>query len=133
LGFSLEDGRIAKAADWLRRHQNEDGGWGESCLSYTEAAWRGKGPSTASQTAWAVLGLLSVRGVEDPALQAGVRWLLDKQIADGTWDEPYFTGTGFPGDFYLNYHEYRNYFPTLALARVHQSLSAGQGSGEANP
>jgi squalene-hopene/tetraprenyl-beta-curcumene cyclase len=130
LGFSLEDGRIAKAADWLRRHQNEDGGWGESCLSYTEAAWRGKGPSTASQTAWAILGLLSARGVEDSALQAGVRWLLDKQSADGTWDEPYFTGTGFPGDFYLNYHEYRNYFPALALARVHQALSAGQGPGE---
>jgi squalene-hopene/tetraprenyl-beta-curcumene cyclase len=133
LGFNAEDGHIAKAADWLRRHQNDDGGWGESCLSYTEQAWRGKGSSTASQTAWAILGLLSAHGAENPALQAGVRWLLEKQNPDGTWDEPYFTGTGFPGDFYLNYHEYRNYFPALALARVHQSLSAGQDSREANP
>ncbi|HZD56191.1 MAG TPA: squalene--hopene cyclase [Anaerolineales bacterium] len=125
--FSAEDGRISKAANWLRRHQNEDGGWGESCLSYTDQAWRGRGASTASQTAWAILGLLSVRGVEDLALQAGVRWLLENQKSDGTWDEPYFTGTGFPGDFYLNYHEYRNYFPVLALARIHQALSRGQG------
>lgn len=127
-GFGAEDGRISKAADWLRRHQNEDGGWGESCLSYTDQAWRGRGSSTASQTAWAILGLLSAHGVEDSVLQTGVRWLLEQQNRDGTWDEPHFTGTGFPGDFYLNYHEYRNYFPALALARVHQALSRGQGS-----
>lgn len=124
-GFKPTDPRIAKAIDWLKSHQNEDGGWGESCLSYTDQAWRGRGASTASQTAWAVLGLLVAQGVNDPALQNGLHWLLDSQNPDGTWDEPYFTGTGFPGDFYLKYHEYRNYFPPLALARVCKA----QGSG----
>jgi squalene-hopene/tetraprenyl-beta-curcumene cyclase len=124
-GFRSTDPRIAKAVDWLHRHQNEGGGWGESCLSYTDQAWQGRGPSTASQTAWAILGLLAAQGVNDPALQNGLRWLLEGQNPDGTWDEPYFTGTGFPGDFYLKYHEYRNYFPALALARVCKA----QGSG----
>jgi squalene-hopene/tetraprenyl-beta-curcumene cyclase len=117
-GMGEEEPRVARAARWLRDRQNEDGGWGESCLSYTEPAWRGRGPSTASQTAWAILGLLSSSGVEDASLQAGLGWLLEHQNEDGTWDEPYFTGTGFPGDFYIKYHEYRNYFPALALARA---------------
>lgn len=118
LGLDVGDLRVTRAASWLRAHQNDDGGWGESCRSYTEAAWRGRGVSTASQTAWAVLGLLAIVSAEDEALRGGVRWLLERQNSDGTWDEPYFTGTGFPGDFYINYHEYRNYFPVLALARV---------------
>ena len=123
LGFSASDARLAQAVNWLREHENEDGGWGESCLSYTDPAWRGRGPSTASQTAWAVLGLLAVLDQpDDPALAAGVRWLLGHQNVDGAWDEPQFTGTGFPGDFMIKYHEYRNYFPALALARIWQKF-----------
>jgi squalene-hopene/tetraprenyl-beta-curcumene cyclase len=118
LGFDARDARVARAVSWLHNHQNEDGGWGESCQSYTESTWRGRGPSTASQTAWGVLGLLAAAGRDDPALWGGIRWLLEHQNPDGTWDEPYFTGTGFPGDFYIKYHEYRNYFPLLALARA---------------
>lgn len=131
LGFSISDERLANAVRWLREHQNEDGGWGESCLSYTDPAWRGRGPSTASQTAWAMLGLLAVLDqLDDPALVAGVNWLLERQNADGTWDEPQFTGTGFPGDFMIKYHEYRNYFPTLALARYRQKLQEKAGKVE---
>ncbi len=122
LGLDDQDERVARAVNWLHARQNQDGGWGESCLSYTEAAWRGRGPSTASQTAWATLGLLATARPDDPALWGGIRWLLEHQNADGTWDEPYFTGTGFPGDFYIKYHQYRNYFPLLALARARRVL-----------
>ena len=122
--FERKNQVIDKAVDWLHQHQNSDGGWGESCLSYTSEAWRGRGPSTASQTAWAVLALLSSTGIHDSHAMEGIRWLLDHQNGDGTWEEPYFTGTGFPGDFYLKYHEYRNYFPTLALARARSSWSS---------
>ena len=126
LGIRAGDKRVDRAVKWLRDHQNADGGWGETCLSYQDEAWHGHGPSTASQTAWAVLGLLSSGGAPE-ALDAGVHWLLENQNEDGTWDEPYFTGTGFPGDFYIKYHEYRNYFPALALARIHQKrISEGQ-------
>jgi squalene-hopene/tetraprenyl-beta-curcumene cyclase len=118
LGFDTTDARVARAAEWLRNRQNDDGGWGESCLSYTDPAWRGTGPSTASQTAWAVLGLLAIGNGRDRTVRAGLTWLLDQQRSDGTWTEPHFTGTGFPGDFYIKYHEYRNYFPLLALARA---------------
>jgi squalene-hopene/tetraprenyl-beta-curcumene cyclase len=124
LGVRAGDRRVDRAVDWLRAHQNVDGGWGETCLSYSDKAWRGRGPSTASQTAWAVLGLLSSGGAPD-ALDAGLRWLVEHQNEDGTWDEPYFTGTGFPGDFYIKYHEYRNYFPTLALARAYSKGVGG--------
>lgn len=117
LGVRAGNQRVDRAVQWLQTHQNPDGGWGESCRSYSDKAWHGRGPSTASQTAWAVLGLLSSGGAPD-TFQAGVRWLLGHQNQDGTWDEPYFTGTGFPGDFYIKYHEYRNYFPALALARI---------------
>jgi squalene-hopene/tetraprenyl-beta-curcumene cyclase len=105
------------AAAWLRAHQNPDGGWGESCRSYEAREWRGRGPSTASQTAWAMLGLLALDG-QDEAAWRGARWLVEHQRPDGTWEEPEFTGTGFPRDFFIKYHEYRNYFPLLALARL---------------
>lgn len=127
LGFDAGDVRVGRGVAWLHARQNDDGGWGESCRSYTESAWRGRGPSTASQTAWAILGLLAVAESDDPALWAGVRWLLEHQNRDGTWDEPYFTGTGFPGDFYIKYHEYRNYFPLLALGRVMRTHNAEGG------
>jgi squalene-hopene/tetraprenyl-beta-curcumene cyclase len=108
---------VRRAVLWLEKHQNPDGGWGEDLRSYTDRAWRGRGESTASQTAWALLALHSAGAASGAAAQRGVRWLVGTQRADGTWDEPQFTGTGFPGDFYINYHLYRLVFPTSALAR----------------
>jgi squalene-hopene/tetraprenyl-beta-curcumene cyclase len=105
------------AADWLRSVQNADGGFGESILSYADVSHKGKGKSTASQTAWALIGLLAVIGPNDPAVERAVAWLVDHQNADGSWDEAEFTGTGFPCVFYLKYHYYRNSFPLYALAR----------------
>jgi squalene-hopene/tetraprenyl-beta-curcumene cyclase len=107
---------VRRAVAWLERHQNEDGGWGEDLRSYDDPAWVGRGHSTASQTAWALIGLLAA-GERSPAVERGVAWLAAHQRPDGTWDEPYFTGTGFPGDFYINYHLYRLVFPISALGR----------------
>lgn len=108
---------ISRATRWLEKHQNEDGGWGESCHSYEDISLQGTGPSTASQTAWAVLGLLSTEANRDAAVVGGIKFLLQTQRSDGGWDEEYFTGTGFPCAFYLGYHMYPIYFPLMALAR----------------
>ncbi|MCU1664358.1 MAG: squalene-hopene cyclase [Pseudonocardia sp.] len=107
---------IRAAVRWLELHQNPDGGWGEDIRSYTDPAWVGRGASTASQTAWALLALLAA-GERTVAVERGVRWLVDTQLDDGSWDEPEFTGTGFPGAFYINYHLYRMVFPVSALGR----------------
>jgi len=106
-----------RAADWLRSVQNEDGGFGESILSYYDSCLKAKGPSTASQTAWGLIGLLAVVGPNDPAVERAVAWLVEQQNPDGSWDEGEFTGTGFPCVFYLKYHLYRISFPLYALAR----------------
>jgi squalene-hopene/tetraprenyl-beta-curcumene cyclase len=119
---------IRRAVAWLEQHQNPDGGWGEDMRSYDDPSLAGHGVSTASQTAWALLALLAAGGAE-PAVEAGVRWLAGHQRSDGTWDEPQFTGTGFPRDFYLNYHLYRLVFPVSALGRY--LLSPGPGDGSA--
>ena len=109
---------IRRALAWLVSHQNADGGWGEDLRSYDEPGWAGRGESTASQTAWALLALLAAGGpAEQASIERGVGWLAETQRADGTWDEPQFTGTGFPGDFYINYHLYRLVFPVSALGR----------------
>ncbi|MGH3672696.1 MAG: squalene--hopene cyclase [Pseudonocardiaceae bacterium] len=107
---------IRRAVRWLVSHQNDDGGWGEDLRSYADRFWAGRGESTASQTAWALLALLAA-GERSEAVVRGVRWLCDTQRPDGSWDEPQFTGTGFPGDFYINYHLYRMVFPITALGR----------------
>jgi squalene-hopene/tetraprenyl-beta-curcumene cyclase len=110
--------QIRRAVAWLEAKQNADGGWGEDLRSYDDPAeWSGRGESTASQTAWALLALLAAEEHDSKAVERGVRWLADTQAADGSWDEPQFTGTGFPGDFYLNYHLYRLAFPVSALGR----------------
>ncbi|HZR52339.1 MAG TPA: squalene--hopene cyclase [Streptosporangiaceae bacterium] len=108
---------IRRAVAWLERHQNEDGGWGEDLRSYDDPALGGQGESTASQTAWALLALLAAGERDGKAVEAGVRWLAATQLPNGSWDEPWFTGTGFPGDFYINYHLYRLAFPVSALGR----------------
>jgi squalene-hopene/tetraprenyl-beta-curcumene cyclase len=110
--------QIRRAVAWLEAHQNADGGWGEDLRSYDDpAAWSGRGASTASQTAWALLALLAAGERDGTAVERGIGWLAQTQREDGTWDEPQFTGTGFPGDFYLNYHLYRLAFPVSALGR----------------
>ncbi len=110
--------QIRRAVAWLESVQNDDGGWGEDLRSYDDPAqWSGRGASTASQTAWALLALLAAGERDGKAAERGLRWLAGTQRPDGTWDEPYYTGTGFPGDFYLNYHLYRLAFPVSALGR----------------
>jgi squalene-hopene/tetraprenyl-beta-curcumene cyclase len=108
---------IRRAVAWLEAHQNEDGGWGEDLRSYDDPSLAGQGESTASQTAWALLALLAAGEAGGDAAARGVRWLASTQTAEGTWHEPWFTGTGFPGDFYINYHLYRLAFPVSALGR----------------
>ncbi len=115
-GASPSDPAMRRAVHWLAAHQNHDGGWGEDMRSYDDPAWAGRGQSTASQTAWALLALLAA-GDRGPAVQRGVQFLVDTQRPDGTWDEDLYTGTGFPGAFYINYHLYRLVFPLMALGR----------------
>ncbi|MBM3679350.1 MAG: squalene--hopene cyclase [Actinobacteria bacterium] len=112
-----EHAAVRRAVAWLENVQNLDGGWGEDLRSYQTRRWRGVGASTPSQTAWALLALHAA-GERSDAVRRGVAWLVDNQLPDGTWDEPYFTGTGFPGDFYINYHLYRLVFPVTALGRL---------------
>ena len=107
----------ARAVDWLEQVQNPSGGFGEDLRSYRDASWRGRGASTASQTAWALIGLHAA-GETGPTAERAIGYLLDTQLPEGGWDEPYYTGTGFPRDFYLNYHLYRDVFPVMALGRV---------------
>jgi squalene-hopene/tetraprenyl-beta-curcumene cyclase len=108
---------VRRAIAWLELVQKPDGGCGEDLRSYREPDWRGRGASTASQTAWALLAFHAA-GEDGEAVDRAVRWLVESQRPDGGWDEPYFTGTGFPGDFYLNYHLYRQVFPVMALGRI---------------
>jgi squalene-hopene/tetraprenyl-beta-curcumene cyclase len=115
-----------RAADWLRSVQNPDGGFGETILSYYDPSLKGKGKSTASQTAWGLIGLLAVAGPDDPAAERAAAWLVANQSGDGSWDEEEFTGTGFPCVFYLKYHYYRNCFPLYALARYTNMREGGR-------
>ncbi len=148
LGMDMSQGPAQKAARWLVEHQNDDGGWGESCASYMDDSFRGRGPSTASQTAWAIMALLSVKDPSyDEAIIKGLKYLISTQREDGTWDEPWYTGTGFPGygvgdridlsewadrleqgaelsrGFMINYNLYRHYFPLIALGRARKYFS----------
>jgi squalene-hopene/tetraprenyl-beta-curcumene cyclase len=115
-GVSPSHPAIRRAVGFLESVQNADGGWGEDMRSYDDPAWIGRGASTASQTAWALLALHAA-GERSPALARGIDWLAETQDEDGSWDEPFHTGTGFPGDFYINYHLYRQIFPVMALGR----------------
>jgi squalene-hopene/tetraprenyl-beta-curcumene cyclase len=125
VGVPIADARIRLAADWLKSKQQEDGGWGETPGSYDDPALRGCGPTTASQTAWALMGLLAAGEVESDSVRRGADYLLETQNEDGTWDEPWFTGTGFPRVFFLKYHLYRIYFPLMALARYARLMQNG--------
>jgi squalene-hopene/tetraprenyl-beta-curcumene cyclase len=129
-GSTHVDSMIDRATAWLIAVQNPDGGWGETCHSYKDESFAGIGRSTASQTAWAVLSLQLAGLAQHSATQRGLSFLCERQLADGTWAEPECTGTGFPGDFYINYHLYRHIFPTMALAmaaRFPQTESSPDG------
>jgi squalene-hopene/tetraprenyl-beta-curcumene cyclase len=134
-GIPVSHPAIRRAVSWLESVQNADGGWGEDLRSYPDTSWIGRGTSTASQTAWALLALLAAGEREGRAVERGVRRLAETQAEDGSWDEPYFTGTGFPWDFSINYHLYRMVFPVTALGRYlhgeHPSLKVGYWPREA--
>jgi len=115
IGVDHHEPYVQQAAEWLRMVQNPDGGWGESCDSYDDPNARGQGPSTASQTAWAIMGLLAANDTRSDSVARGIAYLLRIQKKDGSWSEEFYTGTGFPRVFYLMYHMYRQYFPLIAL------------------
>jgi squalene-hopene/tetraprenyl-beta-curcumene cyclase len=125
-GIPHDHPAVRRAVAWLEAHQNADGGFGEDCRSYDvgEAglAWHGRGESTPSQTAWALLGLVAAGEAGSDCARRAVGWLAGNQRADGGWDEDFFTGTGFPRDFLINYHLYREVWPVLALGRVRRAL-----------
>ncbi|HEY0368160.1 MAG TPA: squalene--hopene cyclase [Chthoniobacterales bacterium] len=116
IGEDMRQDWILRGRDWLESCQNDDGGWGETCASYDDPTLKGKGESTASQTAWALMGICACGDLDRPSVQRGLRFLINTQKHDGSWDEPQVTGTGFPRVFYLKYDMYRQNFPLLALA-----------------
>ena len=122
IGENMTEPCYRRATDWFKSRQNADGGWGETCESYIDKSLSGIGRSTASQTSWALMGLLTGGEVESKTVRRGVNYLLARQNTQGTWDEPEFTGTGFPGHFYIKYHMYRHFFPLMALARYRHAL-----------
>jgi squalene-hopene/tetraprenyl-beta-curcumene cyclase len=125
MGVDHHEPYVQQGAEWLRMFQNPDGGWGETCGSYDDSTTKGVGPSTPSQTAWAVMGLLAASDTRSDSVARGIAYLLRTQKKDGSWDEPQFTGTGFPRVFYLLYHMYRQYFPLIALT-TYGKVMAGQ-------
>lgn len=130
IGEDMSSSWIQRAVVWLESKQNVDGGWGESCLSYADHTWSGEGESTASQTAWALMALLSAGVADSLSVVRGVNYLLRHQQDDGTWVEPFHTGTGFPRVFYLRYHGYSKYFPLWALAMYWNVRSHGYTRAE---
>ncbi|HEY2663129.1 MAG TPA: prenyltransferase/squalene oxidase repeat-containing protein, partial [Candidatus Binataceae bacterium] len=129
IGIDCGEPWIKRAVAWLKSKQNPDGGWGESCLSDKDPSWKGRGTSTPSQTAWALIGLLAgENGLSDQVMR-GVEWLNERQLDSGEWEENEFTGTGFPNHFYLRYHMYAHYFPLMALGRFRRRIA----DAEINP
>jgi squalene-hopene/tetraprenyl-beta-curcumene cyclase len=123
IGIDLNQPWIRRSVEWLKAKQNPDGGWGESCLSDKDPSWRGRGTSTASQTAWALIGLLAGEDQISDNVMGGIGWLSERQVEAGDWDEAEFTGTGFPNHFYLRYQMYRHYFPLMALGRFRRRVA----------
>lgn len=127
IGEDMTQSYIRRSVNWIKSKQNMDGGWGEVCESYCDRTLMGCGPSTPSQTSWALLSLMSVGEARSKAVERGIQYLLNTQNPDGTWDEDAFTGTGFPKFFMIKYHIYRNCFPLTALGRFRR-LSSREGS-----
>jgi squalene-hopene/tetraprenyl-beta-curcumene cyclase len=128
IGEDLRQPYIRRAVSWLKEHQNHDGGWGECCSCYLDKEMEGCGPSTASQTAWALLGLMAAGEANAPEVKDGVDYLLRTQTLQGRWEEPYFTGTGFPGHFMIRYHLYRDCFPLMALGQYLQAMASQENA-----
>ncbi len=128
VGVDMHQPWVQKASDWLLSVQKSDGSFGESADSYEDPSLKGQGPSTASQTSWGAMALLAVHGPNHPAVQKAVRWLCDRQLDSGAWEEHWFTGTGFPRVFYLRYHLYRVYFPIMCLGRYKEARSAANAA-----
>ena len=122
VGVSQDDPLVERGIEWLFSKQQPNGAWGESPASYADPSLKGVGEPTASQTAWAVAGLVAAGEGGSSSARRGVQWLLTTQRSDGDWNETAFTGTGFPKVFYLRYHYYRISFPLIAIARWHASL-----------
>jgi squalene-hopene/tetraprenyl-beta-curcumene cyclase len=122
VGQDMSQAFTQRAGRWLKSVQKPDGSFGETADSYEDSSLKGRGESTASQTAWGAMGLMAVYGADDPAVQAAIHWLIEHQDPDGNWSEHFYTGTGFPKVFYLKYHLYRLYFPLTALARYQRLL-----------
>lgn len=133
IGADLREPWIRRAVAWLKEHQNEDGGWGESCLSDKYRGWRGRGRSTASQTGWALIGLLAGEDEVSESVLRGVRWLVERQNTSGSWDEQEFTGNGFPNHFYMRYYLYPHYFPLMALGQFRARAGKLVSSSELSP
>lgn len=125
-GEDMRQDYVRRAVSWLESCQNQDGGWGETCHTYEDPLYRGATPSTASQTAWALLGLIAAGECASQVVKRGIHYLLKTQQEDGAWQEAAYTGTGFPRAFYLRYDLYRIYFPLLALARYRASLGGAR-------
>lgn len=123
IGFDMHDAMVRRAVEWLKRVQQSSGAWGETCASYDDPSLAGVGAATASQTGWALLSLIAAGEAQSSEVKAGVQWLIEQQLPDGTWSENHFTGTGFPKVFYLKYHGYPLYFPLMALARYANASS----------
>ncbi|HZQ93174.1 MAG TPA: squalene--hopene cyclase [Terriglobales bacterium] len=129
IGVDHHEPFVQQAAEWVRMVQNHDGGWGETCGSYDDPNTKGAGPSTPSQTAWAVLALLAAGDTRSDSITRGVAYLLKTQKKDGAWRVPDYTGTGFPRVFYLKYHLYEIYFPLLALTAYAKALGSAEAGG----
>jgi len=124
LGIEETQPMVRRATTWLKSVQNDDGGWGESCLSYDDPTTKGQGVSTPSQTAWAIMAFVAAGDLQAVELHRGLRYLVETQNVDGSWDETVFTGTGFPKVFYLAYTMYRNYFPLMALGEYQRAVAS---------
>jgi squalene-hopene/tetraprenyl-beta-curcumene cyclase len=129
IGEDMNKGYVRRAVEWLKHHQNPDGGWGESIASYDDPKLKGQGESTKSQTAWALMGLINANQGHSQAVRRGIHYLLETQTPEGSWEEEQWTGTGFPCVFYLKYHYYRHYFPMMALAQYRDVLAGKRDVG----
>jgi len=133
IGEDMNSPYVRRAVDWLLKHQNEDGGWGEKIEGYYDPLWRGRGPSTASQTGWALLALIAAGEEDHLATGRGIAYLVETQNEHGGWDEEIFTGTGFPTDFMIRYHIYRDVFPLMALGRYRKAMEAQEQAETGGP
>jgi squalene-hopene/tetraprenyl-beta-curcumene cyclase len=124
IGEDMSQPYVRCAMKWYEDHQNEDGGWGETCESYKNQSLAGKGDSTPSQTAWAIMGMIAGGEEKSSVVKRGVEFLLNRQELNGSWCEDEFTGTGFPVHFFIKYHMYQHFFPLMALGKFRSAISA---------